>query len=491
MQLFKITSSTEGAQLQHTRTLRGHAGRVRTVAWLGSPSRAAALADATAGDNGNSGPADRTPRGGPDGSSSRLSMVLSGSEDQTVRSWTIDPDHTAAAAKAATPAAAAAASAANMAAAAAAGSTSAADPQQQAKPALLPAAVAAAMPGSVAAAAAAKQEPLAVPPLSLPQQQPTLQRSPTLSDGMSLGGSSNLPPAAALEAHLQQSSVQSSAHFERAPGSPPAAEFPSGKLDTLSSGAGFPSGEVETLSTVVAASPGRLRYGGLPPQQPPEFLTQQQLKTSSASSPCGTHSGNQQLAQQMQPAEQIGAGPIEAGGAAAPTASQTDAIAAPAAAAASTAARSWATAAAPLVAAPAAGSAKRSRNAKAPSLGARPLPLDIQPPRAAATALAPPAAGRDAIAACLQLSQSLSAGGPAGGAAAGGLQGGDADAALLRSWGVFEGPLEAEAALQTPASAAPQVIRAGVTLLLLRFLTRPIPRAARKQHFEFNIMCPE
>ena len=454
-----MSAAAAGApQLQHVRTLRGHAGRVRTVMWLGSHE--AAAGDTAPTDSNSSAGSSGGSRGG-----SGLGTILSGSEDQTVRAWTLDT--LASAPAAAEPMVQQEAAGAGVCDATAADHASDQIERQQgahqsgeADAVLLAGSgTAAAVEAPAAApAAAAETEP------STPGQRPaapppeaTLQRSPSLCDGMSGDSGAELQPDAAekssMQQHPQQQQTSASEGAER--------NEQQGLQSASSPRTASGSGELETLSTVAAASPGRLRYGGLPP--PPSQPPLQGLSiASSASGPHIPPADEQQPAAVQQP-QQGSASALPAAGPAA-GAAVSPPVSNPSAS--GSAAASTADGNPSVPAPPAAGGGRRGRQAKAASLGARPLPLPVQSPKAAAAQLLQPGVRDSALAACLQVSRWQRAGlpeapdaEPAGSAAA---AGGDSEASLaaaeqLRSWGVFAGPLDAGAALQAAASAALEV----------------------------------
>jgi hypothetical protein len=466
-----------GPQLQHLRTLRGHAGRVRTVAWLGSPDGGASdavLTDSSSSSGGGSG----------------LGTVLSGSEDQTVRAWTLDALVSAPAA--AEPTAQQEATDVAATDATAAGHVGGESVQRlEAQQRGNADAVLSAGSGTAAAAHAAAKE--TEPPVpgqrpAAPLPEPTLQRSPSLCDGMSAQSGTEPRSTADDDSAMQQQQQQQQQPQE---GGPASAEQDEQQSPQLSSSHRATSGssELDTLSTVAAASPGRLRYGGLPPQQQQQGLS----IARSGSSPCAPPvSSAVQQPQQGSPAAAAPAQPVVSAAAPAAGAAMPSAVGAPNAidtAASSLADRS------PAIATPSAagGVSRRGRHAKAASLGARPLPLPVQSPKAAAAQLLQPAARDSALAACLQVShwQRLGQIGapdaePAGSAAAGS-DANDSSAAAeqLRSWGVFAGPLDAGAALQAAAAA---VLEASASrscrCILLYFQCMHGPTALLQYHYQ-------
>jgi len=386
-------------QLQRLRTLRGHAGRVRSLVWAGR----------SGGDAAASGESAAEAAGSNRGNSEPAMTLLSGSEDQTVRAWTVDPDQRPPAAP--------------DAATAAAPSAFAPAPASQTS-ALVIRTLATA---SDTAEESSLQPPPPQPPL--PQrQQPGMLRPPSLADGMeAAGGADNASSAAAAR---QQ---------------PPAPQ----RLDS-SHREGSASGELHTLAAVAAASPGHLRFGGLPPELP----SPTQMQSAAWAPPAVPHvTASAVSAAQAAPSGPRAAVDAEVAATRSATLPAAQAFAhtqhgstraAPAAGAVAGA----------LAALPPAG--KRNRQQKAPSLGAR-LLLPTAAGLGSQTAAEPDAAAQAAaLHTCLQLSARLygsSEGGAAGGRGsdAARRQGGAHPAAPAGS-GIFESPLEAAAALLAAAS---------------------------------------
>jgi len=387
-------------QLQRLRTLRGHAGRVRSLVWAGRSGGDAAASGESAAEAAGSNRGDSEP----------AVTLLSGCEDQTVRAWTVDPDQRP---PAAPDAATAAAPASQTSALVFATAATASDTAEE----------------------SSLQPPPPQPPL--PQrQQPGMLRPPSLADGMeAAGGADNASSAAAAR---QQ---------------PPAPQ----RLDS-SHREGSASGELHTLAAVAAASPGHLRFGGLPPELPSPTRTQ-----SAAWAPPAVPHVTASAVSAVSAAQAAPSGPRAAVDAeVAATRSATLPALQPFAQT-----QHGSTRAAPAAGAVAGASAalppagKRSRQQKAPSLGAR-LLLPTAAGLGSQTAAEPDAAAQAAaLQTCLQLSARLygsSEGGAAGGRGsdAARRQGGAHPAAPAGS-GIFESPLEAAAALLAAASQLQQV----------------------------------